>query len=95
MWKSGDKFYLLHDYFQASMKLSKEQVVSLSSAEMVNNFLVSQKQRITDSVKQTLAVAEIYKLENLKVWALPSLNGILIWFGEDQGQMILIPTVWM
>ena len=60
------------------MKLSKEQVVSLSSAEMVNNFLVSQKQRITDSVKQTLAVAEIYKLENLKVWALPSLNGILI-----------------
>jgi len=52
---------------QASMKLSKEQVVSLSSAEMVNNFLVSQKQRITDSVKQTLAVAEIYKLENLKV----------------------------
>lgn len=59
------------------MKLSKEQVVSLSSAEMVNNFLVSQKQRITDSVKQTLAVAEIYKLENLKVCTLPSHNEIL------------------
>lgn len=77
------------------MKLSKEQVVSLSSAEMVNNFLMSQKQRITDSVKQTLAVAEIYKLENLKVCTLPSRNEILKWFGGDQGQMILIPTVWM
>jgi trigger factor len=52
---------------QASMKLSKEQVVSLSSQEMVQNFLVSQKHRISDSVKQTLAVAEIFKLEDLKV----------------------------
>jgi trigger factor len=52
---------------QASMKLSKEQVVSLSSQEMVQNFLISQKHRISDSVKQTLAVAEIFKLEDLKV----------------------------
>jgi FKBP-type peptidyl-prolyl cis-trans isomerase (trigger factor) len=49
------------------MKLSKEQVVSLSSQEMVQNFLISQKHRISDSVKQTLAVAEIFKLEDLKV----------------------------
>ncbi|CAK9217425.1 unnamed protein product [Sphagnum troendelagicum] len=52
---------------QASMKLSKEQVVSLSSQEMVQNFLISQKHRISDSVKQTLAVAEVLKLEDLKV----------------------------
>jgi hypothetical protein len=52
---------------QASMKLSKEQVVSLSSQEMVQNFLISQKHRIADSVKQTLAVAEVLKLEDLKV----------------------------
>lgn len=52
---------------QASMKLSKEQVVALSSAEMVQNYLVAQKPRIADSVKQSLAVAEIFKLENLEV----------------------------
>lgn len=49
------------------MKLAKEQVVALSSAEMVQNYLVAQKPRIADSVKQSLAVAEIYKLENLEV----------------------------
>lgn len=52
---------------QASMKLAKEQVVALSSAEMVQNYLVAQKSRIADSVKQSLAVAEIFKLENLEV----------------------------
>ncbi|KAG0562657.1 hypothetical protein KC19_9G162700 [Ceratodon purpureus] len=52
---------------QASMKLAKEQVVALSSAEMVQNYLIAQKPRITDSVKQSLAVAEIYKIENLEV----------------------------
>jgi len=52
---------------QASMKLAKEQVVALSSAEMVQNYLVAQKPRIADSVKQSLAVAEIFKLENLEV----------------------------
>ncbi|XP_024388971.1 trigger factor-like protein TIG, Chloroplastic isoform X2 [Physcomitrium patens] len=52
---------------QASMKLSKEQVVALSSAEMVHNYLIAQKPRITESVKQSLAVAEIYKLENLEI----------------------------
>lgn len=49
------------------MKLSRDQVVGLSSADMVQNFLLSQKQRISDSVKQTLAVAEIFKIENLEV----------------------------
>ncbi|KAG6556847.1 hypothetical protein Mapa_001794 [Marchantia paleacea] len=51
---------------QAQAKLSKEQVVQLSSQEMVTNFLQAQKEKIKDSVKQTLAVAEIYKLENLQ-----------------------------
>ena len=54
------------------MKLSKEQVVALSSAEMVQNYLVAQKPRIADSVKQSLAVAEIFKLENLEVGVLLS-----------------------
>jgi len=51
------------------MKLAKEQVVALSSAEMVQNYLLAQKPRIADSVKQSLAVAEIFKLENLEVGA--------------------------
>ncbi|KAL2628704.1 hypothetical protein R1flu_013390 [Riccia fluitans] len=51
---------------QAKSKLSKEQVVQLSSPEMVTNYLQSQKERIRDSVKQTLAVTEIFKLENLQ-----------------------------
>lgn len=51
---------------QASMTLSKEQVVGLSSPEMVNNYLLSQKKNIADAVKQTVAVAEIFKRENLK-----------------------------
>ena len=32
---------------------------------MVNNYLLNQKDHITDICKKTLAVAEIYKLENL------------------------------
>ncbi|BBN08068.1 trigger factor [Marchantia polymorpha subsp. ruderalis] len=51
---------------QAQAKLTKEQVVQLSSQEMVTNYLQAQKEKIMDSVKQTLAVAEIYKLENLQ-----------------------------
>ncbi|MCO5606592.1 hypothetical protein L7F22_060780 [Adiantum nelumboides] len=51
---------------QARMNLGKDQLTGLSSEEMVNNFLVSQKQTIIDAVKQVLAVAEIFKLENLR-----------------------------
>eukprot|EP00850_Spirogloea_muscicola_P000516 SM000002S05596 [mRNA] locus=s2:1093188:1097633:+ [translate_table: standard] len=50
---------------QASGRMTKEQVTSLSSQEMVNNYLRAQKDMITNVVKQTLAVAEIYKLETL------------------------------
>lgn len=52
---------------QASMKLPRDQLVALSSAEMVQNYLDAQRSRISDSVKQSLAVAEIYKQENLKI----------------------------
>eukprot|EP00850_Spirogloea_muscicola_P007595 SM000039S14425 [mRNA] locus=s39:74488:79033:- [translate_table: standard] len=50
---------------QASGRMTKEQVTSLSSQEMVTNYLRAQKDMITNVVKQTLAVAEIYKLETL------------------------------
>lgn len=49
------------------MKLPRDQLVALSSAEMVQNYLDAQRSRISDSVKQSLAVAEIYKQENLKI----------------------------
>ncbi|KAL3686786.1 hypothetical protein R1sor_013095 [Riccia sorocarpa] len=51
---------------QAKSKLAKEQVIQLSSPEMVTNYLQAQKDKITDTVKQTLAVAQIFKLENLQ-----------------------------
>lgn len=51
---------------QARMNLNKDQLAGLSSEEMVNNFLISQKQTIVDAVKQILAVAEIFKLEKLE-----------------------------
>ncbi|KAL3686763.1 hypothetical protein R1sor_013072 [Riccia sorocarpa] len=51
---------------QAKSKLSKEQVYQLSNPEMVANYLQAQKEKIEDTVKQTLAVAKIFKLENLQ-----------------------------
>ncbi|KAI5066007.1 hypothetical protein GOP47_0018631 [Adiantum capillus-veneris] len=51
---------------QARMNLNTDQLAGLSSQEMVNNYLISQKQTIIDAVKQVLAVAEIFKLENLR-----------------------------
>ena len=47
--------------------MTQEQLVNLSSEEMVNNFLVAKKDEIVNSVKQVLAVAEIFKSENLEV----------------------------
>lgn len=52
---------------QARMNMSTEQLANLSSEQMVNNYLISQKQSIVDAVKQVLAVAEIFKSENLTV----------------------------
>lgn len=53
------------------MKLGKEELVQFTSPEMINNYLLQKKDSIKSAVKVSLAVAEIYKLENLSVTALP------------------------
>lgn len=62
----GHQIFTKHNE-QARMNMSTEQLTNLSSEQMVNNYLMSQKQSIVDAVKQVLAVAEIFKRENLKV----------------------------
>lgn len=52
---------------QADMKLTEEQLASLSSPRAVNEFLESQRENITNVIKQNLAVADIFKSENLQV----------------------------
>eukprot|EP00252_Welwitschia_mirabilis_P024897 TRINITY_DN758_c0_g1_i1.p1 TRINITY_DN758_c0_g1~~TRINITY_DN758_c0_g1_i1.p1 ORF type:complete len:536 (+),score=138.01 TRINITY_DN758_c0_g1_i1:219-1826(+) len=51
---------------QTTMKLTKDDIRTLSSAKAVNNYLLSQKEVIKESVKQSLALTEIFKIENLK-----------------------------
>ncbi|KAF9588802.1 hypothetical protein IFM89_016123 [Coptis chinensis] len=51
---------------QADMKLTEEQLASLSSPRAVNEFLESQRENITNVIKQNLAVADIFKRENLQ-----------------------------
>lgn len=51
---------------QTAMKLTEEQIFTLSSAKAVNNYLLSQKETIKEAVKQSLAIEEIFKLENLQ-----------------------------
>lgn len=51
---------------QITMKLTEDQIYTLSSAKAVNNYLLSQKESIKEIVKQTLAVEEVFKLENLQ-----------------------------
>ena len=52
---------------QAKMKLSEEQLASLSSPKAVNQYLEHQKENITSLIKQNLAVGDIYRRENLQV----------------------------
>lgn len=49
------------------MKLTEEQLASLSSQKAVNEFLETQKESITNIIKQNLAVGDIFKRENLEV----------------------------
>lgn len=49
------------------MKLSDEQLATLSSQKSVNQFLNSQRENIINVIKQNLAVGDIYKRENLQV----------------------------
>ncbi|KAL5729781.1 hypothetical protein ACHQM5_002682 [Ranunculus cassubicifolius] len=51
---------------QANMKLTEEQLSSLSSPRAVNEFLQSQKENIANVIKQNMAVADIFKRENLE-----------------------------
>lgn len=51
---------------QANMKLNEQQLASLSSPKAVNEFLESQKENITDVIKQNLAVGDIFIRENLE-----------------------------
>ncbi|KAF5201724.1 Trigger factor, partial [Thalictrum thalictroides] len=51
---------------QADMKLTEEQLASLSSPRAVNEFLKSQRENITNLIKQNLAVGDIFKREKLE-----------------------------
>lgn len=51
------------------MKLSEQQLASLSSPRAVNEFLEAQKENITSIIKQNLAVGDIFTRENLQVHA--------------------------
>ncbi|CAM8890856.1 unnamed protein product [Rhodiola kirilowii] len=65
--EQGRQFYgaqLLE--IQANMKLSDEQLATLSSPKSVNQFLNSQRENIINVIKQNLAVGDIYKRENLQ-----------------------------
>ncbi|KAG0475571.1 hypothetical protein HPP92_015257 [Vanilla planifolia] len=51
---------------QAERKISKQQLVSLSSEAAVNEYLEIQKHNITSIIKQMLAVGEIFQSEHLQ-----------------------------
>nr|AKM76841.1 trigger factor type chaperone family protein [Melianthus villosus] len=51
---------------QANMKLSEQQLATLSSPKAVKEYLENQKDNITNLIKQNLAVGDIFKRENLQ-----------------------------
>ncbi|KAL5580031.1 hypothetical protein UlMin_012473 [Ulmus minor] len=51
---------------QANMKLTDEQLASLSSPKSINEYLEHHRENITKLIKQNLAVGEIFKRENLE-----------------------------
>ncbi|KAE8734000.1 hypothetical protein F3Y22_tig00000910pilonHSYRG00046 [Hibiscus syriacus] len=51
---------------QTKMKLSEQQLDSLSSPKAVNEILENQRENITKLIKQNLAVGDIFKRENLQ-----------------------------
>lgn len=52
---------------QANSKLTEQQLASLSSPRAVKEFLATQRENITNIIKQNLAVGDIFKRENLQV----------------------------
>lgn len=62
-------FYLLVVMFvQANVKLNDEQLALLSSKKAVDEYLLNQKENITNMIKQSIAVGDIFKRENLQVF---------------------------
>ncbi|XXG53731.1 hypothetical protein AAC387_Pa03g1785 [Persea americana] len=51
---------------QASRKLDEQQLTSLSSEKALNEYLETERDSITNIIKQMLAVGEIFKRENLQ-----------------------------
>ncbi|KAK1269620.1 Trigger factor-like protein TIG [Acorus gramineus] len=51
---------------QVKQKLNEQQIASLSSEKVVNEFLEFQRENITNIIKQMLAVGEIFRCENLQ-----------------------------
>ncbi|CAO2835863.1 unnamed protein product [Amaranthus hypochondriacus] len=52
---------------QAQMKLSDEQLASLTNSRTVNEFIEHEKENIIEVIKQNLAIGDIFKRENLQV----------------------------
>lgn len=57
---------------QVNEKLNEQQLAYLSSPKAVKEFLESNKENITHMIKQSLAVGDIFKRENLQVYIFPS-----------------------
>ncbi|XP_068668865.1 trigger factor-like protein TIG, Chloroplastic [Aristolochia californica] len=51
---------------QAQTKLNEEQLASLSNQKAVSEYLKHQRENITSIIKQSLAVAELFRRENLE-----------------------------
>lgn len=62
---------------QASRKLDEQQLTSLSSEKALNEYLETERDNITNIIKQMLAVGEIFKRENLQV-NVPSIRLLII-----------------
>ncbi|KAK1430930.1 hypothetical protein QVD17_14059 [Tagetes erecta] len=52
---------------QANMKLNEEQIEALSSPKAVSEYLEDQRENIENIIRQSLAVADIFKRENLQL----------------------------
>ena len=57
----------MHFVQQAQMKLSDEQLASLTNSRTVNEFIEHEKENIIEVIKQNLAIGDIFKRENLQV----------------------------
>lgn len=57
---------------QVNEKLNEQQLAYLSSPKAVKEFLEINKENITHMIKQSLAVGDIFKRENLQVHLFPS-----------------------